>query len=593
MTLGSTSLSVKSSGLGQGQERKLVAIVGCSESGTAATAATATTKANNQDLLDAHGYGPMPELAALYLDFAGGPVLTCKAATATAAVLGGFCQSGGGSAAAGTLSADGSNTSTAIPALSGTPDKAYAVRIRVTTAGADISENPVVQISLDGGVSYLAADAVDVSATAQAIGSTGLSLAWTDGSFVLNDFWLAVGAACPTAADATGTSVPAFSGTPNDRHDVVLEVVRASSALSALTGAVKISLDGGLTFGDPVLVPTSGVIAIPNTGVTVTFGSGTLVVGDSYRVRTAPPLWSTSGLETALDAVLTAIAAGADVDTVHVVGPIDATSQAAIKTWADAAKTAGHDLLILCETRDQAEGESVSTWKAAIKGATPGLQGLSSDIMDVCASFVQAKSALRSGLYWRRNAQVLRGPRLASIPLRESPLRVKSGPVQGLRTDGLAGPVHHDLTDHTDLDDARFSGVQSLVGRRGEFFFTSRSFALSTSDFNEVQRIRVMNAAASAARTAIADYVGDDVELKTDGSGTIAEAEAKGIEAEIRAKVAAAVLNEPNNHVSGLTVTVDRTNNVGTSRTLRVAIAIVPRGSIITVSTTISYTLGG
>lgn len=590
MTLGSTSLTVQSSGLGQGQGRKLVAVVGCSESGTAASA---TTKANNQDLLDAHGYGPLSEQAALYLDLAGGPVLTCKAATATAAVLGGFCQSGGGSGAAGTLSADGSNTATAIPALTGTPDKAYAVKIVVTTAGANIAANPVVQISLDGGVSYLAADAVDVSATAQAIGDTGLSLAWTDGSFVLNDFWTAVGAACPTAADATGTSVPAFSGTPNDKHDIVLEVVRASSGLSALTGALKISIDGGYIFGDPVLVPTTGVIAIPNTGITVTFGAGTLVVGDSYRVRTAPPLWSTSGLSTALAAVLTAIDAGNAVDMVHIVGPIDATSQATIESWADSAKTSGYDLAVLCEVRDQAEGESVSTWKSSVKGATPGMQGLSSDIMDVGVSFVQAKSALRAGLYWRRNAQALRGPRLASIPLREHPGRVKSGKVQGLRTDGLVGPVHHDLRSHTDLDDARLSGVQSLIGRPGDFFFTSRSFALGTSDFNEIQRIRVMNAAAAAARTAIADYVGDDVELKTDGSGTIAEAEAKGIEAEIRAKIAAAVLNTPNDHVTAITVTVDRTNNIGTSRTLRVAIAIVPRGSILAVSTTISYTLGG
>lgn len=590
MTVGSTSLAVKSSGLGQGQGRKLVAVVGCSESGTPATA---TTKANNQDLLDAHGYGPVSEQAALYLDLAGGPVLTCKAASATAAALGGFCQWGGGSAAPGTLSADGSNTSTAIPALTGTPDKAYAVRIRCTTLGANIAANPVVQISLDGGVSYLAADAVDVSATPQAIGTTGLSLAWTDGSFVVNDFWLAVGAACPTHADATGTSVPAFSGTPNDKHDVVLQVVTASTSLAALTGSVKISLDGGLTFGDAVLIPTTGIIAIPNTNILVTFGAGTHVVGDHFRVRSAPPLWSTSGLETALAGVVTAINAGNDIDTVHIVGPIDATSQVVIESWGDTQKTAGNDLLILCEVRDQAEGESVTAWKTAVKGVSPGLQGLSSDIMDVGVSFAEVKSALRPGLYWRRNGQALRGPRLAAIPLRQHPGRVKTGATQGLRADGLAGPVHHDLTSHTDLDAARFSGLQSLVGRRGEWFFTSRSFALSTSDFNEVQRIRVMNAACAAARTAIADYVGDDVELKSDGTGRISEAEAKGIEAEIRAKIAAAVLNEPNNHVTAITVTVDRTNNVGTSRTLRVAIAIVPRGSIITVSTTISYTLGG
>lgn len=585
MSLGSSSLTVKNNGLGQGQGRKLVAVVGCCASGTEAVPAT---RANNDDLLDAHGYGPMPEQAALYLDLAGGPVLTCRAATATAAVLGGYCQSGGGAAAPGTISADGSNTSTAVPALTGTAADRYAVKIVVTTAGANIAAVPVVKISLDGGVTYLAAGAVTVSATPQAIGDTGLLLGWTDGTFVLNDFWTAVGAACPTTGDATGTSVLSLSGTPNDRHHIVVKVVAAGASLTANTATVKISLDGGYSFSDPVLVPTTGVVAVPNTGVTIAFGAGSLVADDTYEFWTSAPLWSTGGLGTALDALH---ASTEDFDIVHIVGPVDATSQATIETWADAAKVDGRDFLVLCEVRDQAEGESVSTWKAAIKGTTPGLQGLSSDLMDVGVSFVEAKSALRPGLYWRRNAQSLRGPRLASIPLRESPLRVKTGPVQGLRTDGLVGPVHHDLRSHADLDAARLSGVQSLVGRRGEFFFTSRSFALATSDFNEVQRIRVMNAACSAARTAIADYVGDDVELESDGTGHITEAEAKGIEAEVRAKVAAAVLNEPNNHVSAITVTVDRTNNVATSRTLRVAIAIVPRGSIITVSATISYSL--
>ena len=199
----------------------------------------------------------------------------------------------------------------------------------------------------------------------------------------------------------------------------MLQVVTASSALSALTGSVKISLDGGLTYGDPVLIPTTGVIAIPNTGVTCTFGAGTHVVGDFFRVRSSPPLWSTAGLESALAGLVTAINAGNDVDMVHIVGPIDATSQAVIESWGDTQKTAGNDLTILCEVRDQAEGESVSAWKTALKGVAPGLQGLSSDIMDVSVCFAEVKSALRPGLYWRRNGQALRGPRLAAIPLRD------------------------------------------------------------------------------------------------------------------------------------------------------------------------------
>jgi hypothetical protein len=87
-----------------------------------------------------------------------------------------------------------SNTSTAVPALTGTPDAPYAVKIVVTTAGANLAATPVFKISLDGGVTYLATGLVVASATPQAIGTTGLLIAWTDGSFVLNDLWNSVGA---------------------------------------------------------------------------------------------------------------------------------------------------------------------------------------------------------------------------------------------------------------------------------------------------------------------------------------------------------------------------------------------------------------
>ena len=76
----------------------------------------------------------------------------------------------------GTLSAAGSNTSTAIPALTGTPTDPFSIKIVVTTAGANISAVPVTKVSLDGGLTYYALGAPAVSATPQAIGDTGLLL---------------------------------------------------------------------------------------------------------------------------------------------------------------------------------------------------------------------------------------------------------------------------------------------------------------------------------------------------------------------------------------------------------------------------------
>jgi hypothetical protein len=55
--------------------------------------------------------------------------------------------------------------------------------------------------------------------------------------------------------------------------------------------------------------------------------------------------------------------------------------------------------------------------------------------------------------------------------------------------------------------------------------------------------------------------------------------------------VKAAVLNAFNVHVSSAGVLVNRTDNVASARALRVAISLVPRGSIIAVTATLTYRL--
>ncbi len=585
--LGSATLSTNDGGLGVSEQlRRPVAVVGCSSTGTAASPQVLSTP---DDVTSTFGYGPLAEVLALVLALAGGPVVGVKTSTATVAVAGGVCQGGAGGSSAGTLAADGSLTSTAVPALSGTPDKPYAVRVVVTTAGSNIAATPVVKVSLDGGLTYLATGSVAVSASAQAIGTTGLSLAWTDGTFVLSEAWNAYGVNCPTDADATGTSVLSVSGTPHDAFDVRVLVTRASASLSALTGAFKVSLDGGNSYSGEIALASSGSYAIPNTGLTITFGSGTHVAGDLFRFKTSAPAWDATGLTAALDGLVTS---GRDFEFVHVAGPVDATSAATVKTWLDAREVAGQYTFAVCEARDQIHGESVSAWQTVLTGSSPGFASFTGDKQYVMASHGEIQSAIRAGVYWRRNLARLLTPRLAKIPLRESPLRVKTGPVEGLMPDGAVSSVYHDGRTYTALDLARLGVVQTLAGRpEGEYFFTSRTTAASSSDFSEVQRIRVMNEASRHALAAIAEYVGDDVELKTDGSGRIAEADAKAIEAEVLAKVKAAVLNAPNKHVTRVGVQVNRTDVLASTRTLRVAISLVPRGSIIAVSATVTYRL--
>jgi hypothetical protein len=591
VTILNNSLSIDDGALGiAAAGQRPVAVVGCCSSGTVGAPTTIDTL---DGLTDTFGFGPAVEDAAEILSAAGGSILFCRATTATAGAIGGLCQSGGGGSSAGTLAADGSNTATAVPVLTGTPDAPYAVKIVVTTAGSNIAATPVVKISLDGGLTYLATGLVAVSASPQAIGSTGLSLAWTDGTFVLSNFWSSVGANCPTSADATGTSVPAFSGTPNDVYDIRVKTMAASSALTDNTAAVAVSIDGGNTYGDTVAIPSSGVYVIPNTGVTVTFGAGTHVVGDIFRVKTSSPTWDTSGLSSALNAL--APMAGA-YEFAHIAGPIDVTSAATVKTWAVAREAAGEYVFAQCSARDNITGESNTTRNAAIAGSTPGFSGYDGGrYLDVHASYANVESVTHAGSYPRRSLAALRSARLAKEPPHRHPGRVRSGRIEGLMPDPDGGSsLAHDVSTYTSLDTARFSGAQRVMGQaRGRYFFTSRTMALATSDFSEVQRIRVMCVAATAALSQMSTYVADDIDVKSDGTGQITEAEGQRIDGEIKAVMKRAVVLTPNAYASAVNASVIRTNNLLSTGILQARISVTPKGSVNSVSTTISYTLGG
>jgi hypothetical protein len=585
MTLGSASLTLLDGGLGIGaQLDRPVAVIGCASGGTAGSVVELSTP---QDVATTWTSGPLVQSLAHILKHAGGPVIGVRATSAAAGVLGGVAQEGGGSSSAGTVTADGSNTSTAIPALTGTPDVPYAVRIKVTTAGSNIAANPKVQVSMDGGATWLLDDSVDVSATPQAIGSTGLLLGWTAGTFVANDFWLAVGANCPTSADATGSTVVTASGTPVDSFDIRAKIVRAASTPAA-GAAIKVSIDGGRTYGEEVSI-VSGSYEVPNTGVTLAFSAASCVVGDIYRLRTAAPTWDATGLDAALDALATS---GRDFEFVVVEGAVNRTTAATVKTWRDEREAAGQYTFALCEARGQATGETVAAWQTSITGATPGFQGYDFGKAGVIFAGEALVVSAVDGSAQRRSGLRVLASRLLTSKLHESPLKVKNGPVVALFPDGDSSSVFHDGRVYTSLDLARFACFQTVQGRaRGEYFLTARTMAPASSDYGEVQRLRVMCAAARAGLPAIALYVGDDVETKTDGTGRITEADAQAIEAEVVAAVKLAVKTAPNEHVTTVSALCNRTDNILTAGILRVAITIVPRGTTNTVTATIGYRL--
>ena len=82
--------------------------------------------------------------------------------------------------------------------------------------------------------------------------------------------------------------------------------------------------------------------------------------------------------------------------------------------------------LAVCEARDQLFGESIATWQTVLTGSSPGFGTFTGDKQYVMASHGEIQSAIRAGVYWRRNLARLLSARLAKIPLRESPMRLIS-----------------------------------------------------------------------------------------------------------------------------------------------------------------------
>lgn len=487
MTLATLSATIASTGLGLAQSLDLPpGFVGCCSSGAVDTP---TLISNAEELASTFGYGPLCEDVATQLDLGGGPVVVCRATTATAGAFTG-----------------------------------------VTTG---VVPDPVTAMGAD-------------------------------------------------------PMVCTVSGTPRDKYDVKVLVTRAGVTLQAVTAMVRISLDGGTTYGPETPVPSSGAVVIPNTGITMTWSDNSdadqLYAGDIYLFGSTAPTFDAAGLATAL-AALAAERTTLDHEFVRVVGPINATTFATVKTSHDALIAASIPRWFLAEARDQNTNESVATWVGVLQGADPGFLGLSANLVAVCAAYSTQASRVMPAT-WRRPTARLLCPRFSTIPVSQHPGRARTGALAGVVTQ------HHDFSAAAlrSLDARGFLGVQSLPGRAG-YFSTDRTAAAIGSDFMQIMRARVMCFAARVAVAEATNYVNESV--RTVDGGTIDPVDADAFDAAMTSKLEREIVTP--GYASGVSVTVNRTDVIATTGQLRFQVRFRPIGyaTDITIDLGFAVTTGG
>lgn len=543
------------------------------------------------DLVAEYTSGPLVDAAAYVLARAGW-VLCQRAASSSTGAKGALAIYGGGSATNSIATVAG-NTSTAVPAFTGTPDRNYALRLKVMVAGVNLAAVPGFQYSLDGGLTWSATQTAVAGPTA--IGSTGLSLGWTDGTFVVSGgVW--AGSAVLGAQGGTVTAV--VNGNPADAYDVRLELLRDGATLVAATATYRLSLDGGLSWGPETAMPVSGVITPAGTGLTITFtyttGAG-FVDGDVFMFATTAPTYNSGAMSDAYDAL---DLGDDDFEGVLLTGAYDAALCTSLEAKLLASEAALRYRFAIVGVRDQSPEETRSEWELALRTDFVTWTGLH---VVPCAGHASVVSPV-SQRQLRRSASLVVAGRAAGVPISEDLAWVERGPLPSVTA------IYYDGALHTSLNDFGFTTLMRRKSRtiRGFYIVNPLTGALATSDFKLFQYLRVWNEAARVLVDAMTPNlsrrlltVPKPLPVPTPAvylgrtPGAIDDREAEAIEAKVNKMIREVLMEGPVAHVTNVTMRVNRTVDVVATRNFVTSLSLGPLGYAKNISSEIGFALGG
>ena len=189
----------------------------------------------------------------------------------------------------------------------------------------------------------------------------------------------------------------------------------------------------------------------------------------------------------------------------------------------------------------------------------------------------------------RRNLGFALAARQVQIPAQRHAGRVRDGSLTQIIIDASVDPIdgfiHHDEAINPGFDAARLCSARSRVGLPGIYIVNPNLMAPPGSDFTLLPLGNVMDTACSIVHQIGQQQINSDVRLNS--NGTLYENEALTIEA--------AILTALNDNmtsvamISSASVSVDRTNNVKTTKTVNISVSIVARGYILQENVNIGF----
>ncbi len=456
------------------------------------------------------------------------------------------------------------NTSlvTGAATVTGSAAPAQSIAVKIILGGA--IGTFTFAVSINGGA-YGAPVVTTGSPFPYLVPGTLTKITFAAGTYVANDVYtISTLGAVTLVGSGPSASNLTFTSSPLDGYDVRVAITTAG-ALGA--GVFTYSVDGNNNVSAQILIPSGGKYAIPNTGVVLTF-SGTFVAGDIYSFTTATASYSAGDVATALAAFLLTPTAGL-VSLVHIVGMgANAAAAATLAATVDSQMTAAFTAqkymraIIECPT-SEADSALASAFAA-----------FSSQRVLVCAGDIGHISSSTPGRIIRRNCATVFVSRLCAIKPSEHPGYV--GSTKGKLPNVASLYPNGTVTTWTPdaLDATRFVTLRSFPGR-GYFVTRGNTMAPGGDDYSNIMNCRVMDVASTQAIFSLQPFLNRDLRVKkTDG--TIDERDASGIETIVRAQIEAQIV--ATDDATNVTVTISRTTNLLTTKSMPTTIAIVPKG---------------
>jgi hypothetical protein len=356
--------------------------------------------------------------------------------------------------------------------------------------------------------------------------------------------------------------------------------------------------------GTPLAITQNGI----TTGLTFWFGSGTLSVGDTFYFLCDEPTWSDAAVASAIQ-VLYNFNLSQPEDVIVVGGSAKRNGAGTVGcVAADATAFDGYMtslfnkqryMRLLCAAGDVQWGgastESEATWITSLANAFANVSSLR---VGVTAGNYNCISAI-SQTQFRRPLLWFAAARDSAVAIQVDLGRVLDGALANLTLPtspdvGFAGStkpfVYHDESVNPGLDTARFLAAWSIARKPGVFIMNPNLMAPAGSDFNWLQHGHVIDGACMIAYAYFVNQLSNNVLVSPAGTPTAGQ---------LLPTVAATLVAGANSAMqSGLTypgavssvvVSIPPGQNILSTATLNVNVAVTPLGYLKAIVVTIQF----